>query len=267
MTKPGQLTLCIMAHVQLGLLDCAFQITPAIQILDYAAISVRAQGIRARRHALRQQPGNFINQTVGEMLLSTFVDPRIEFSPWGTQRKDANARGERGRVGPQRPLPGDGLARLKTKFDGALHSRPITWGELACFIWIELSQHAVEMFGAAGFAYSRQALTQLLVSRRTGKEWLAQSSQVKAGTTDQEHDVAARFDLFNLFASRSGPVSSSEINLWRNEVQQVMWNSAPFGDGHFCSRDLNVLIDLNRIAVDDLATQAQGEFNAQLAFS
>ena len=46
-----------------------------------------------------------------------------------------------------------------------------------------------------------------------------------------------------------------------------MWNAATLLEWYLCGRDLNSLIDLNRITVDDFAVKAQRDFNSQLRFS
>ena len=45
MSEPGQLPLCIVSDVKFGLLDCAFEIAPALEKLDYAAVAVRAERV------------------------------------------------------------------------------------------------------------------------------------------------------------------------------------------------------------------------------
>jgi hypothetical protein len=46
-----------------------------------------------------------------------------------------------------------------------------------------------------------------------------------------------------------------------------MRNASPFLDGNFCGRDLNVLINLDGIAVDNLAVQLQSNFNPERALA
>ena len=46
-----------------------------------------------------------------------------------------------------------------------------------------------------------------------------------------------------------------------------MWNSVTFRKRYLGSRDLNSLVDLNGIAVDDFAVEAQRDCNSQFRFS
>src|SRR6266851_164162 len=125
----------------------------------------------------------------------------------------------------------------------------------------------MKMLRSVGFACMREARPKFFISRRTGKERLTQGSQVKAGATHQENALMARFDLFNLFRGGARPIRSREIDLRRNEIYQVVGNAIAFWQWNLRGRDLDLLIDLNRVAVDDLSTQTQGQLDSQRALA
>src|SRR5260370_38816441 len=68
-TKPGQLTLRIMTHVELGLFDCTLKTSLTAQIFNHAPITMGAKRVRISRHAFIQQPTNFFDQSICKMLL------------------------------------------------------------------------------------------------------------------------------------------------------------------------------------------------------
>src|SRR5205814_7603195 len=68
MAKPRQLALGVVSDVEPGLLDGAVQVTLAFQILDDAAVSVSAEGIRPGRHAVTEKRPDLFDQSIGEML-------------------------------------------------------------------------------------------------------------------------------------------------------------------------------------------------------
>src|ERR687885_380747 len=88
-TEPCELALGVVAHVELGLLDCALERTPAPQVLDDAAVAVRPQGARTGGHAAREQAADFFDQAGAEVRLGALVDPPVEFGARGPGREDA----------------------------------------------------------------------------------------------------------------------------------------------------------------------------------
>jgi hypothetical protein len=46
-----------------------------------------------------------------------------------------------------------------------------------------------------------------------------------------------------------------------------MWNTLALFERHFGGGDLNFFVDLDRVAVDDLAVELEGDFNSECAFA
>jgi len=125
----------------------------------------------------------------------------------------------------------------------------------------------MQMFGAPSLADSGKSRAQLFIRRWAIKEREAQSAQVKAGPAYEQSRIAASFYLFYLFNCRSRPIRGGEIYRWRDEVDQVMRHPLPLSDGHFGGSYLNALIDLDRVAIDDLTADTARQFDSQIAFS
>ena len=79
--------------------------------------------------------------------------------------------------------------------------------------------------------------------------------------------MIARFNLFDPLIRCSGPVCCGEIHQWRNKVDQVMRNATTFLHRNFGGGDLDSLVNLNGVAVYDLAVKAQGQFDSQRALA
>ena len=120
---------------------------------------------------------------------------------------------------------------------------------------------------AASFAKGGQTPAQGSVCRRTLEKRLAERPQVEARPADEQRQLPARLNLGNLSEGGARPLSGRVIDLGRHEIYQVMRDAAPLFEGHFRRRQLDAAIDLYRIAVDNLAAEAQGERYPQLAFT
>src|SRR6266481_9766291 len=75
------------------------------------------------------------------------------------------------------------------------------------------------------------------------------------------------FYLGDLLSRGSRPVSRCKIHQWRDKVDQMMWHAAPLCQWRLCRRYLNALIDLDRVAVNNLAADAPRQLDPQLALS
>src|SRR6266699_2228759 len=104
------------------------------------------------------------------MLFRASVDSPVEFCSRWIQCQDANSRGDRWRLRPQRSLLRHWLAGLQTEFDRALHSRPIARVQLLSFRLVESLKHSVEMFWSPVFTYLRYPRAQVFIRWRTGEE-------------------------------------------------------------------------------------------------
>src|SRR5438132_10550385 len=103
----------------------------------------------------------------------------------------------------------------------------------------------MKTLGPVTFSNSGQPLAQILICRRTRKEWLAQRAQIKTGAAHEDGPMITRFNLLNLLNCRARPISRGESFERRNKIEQVMRNAAPFFQGNFRGRNLYLLIDLN----------------------
>ena len=71
----------------------------------------------------------------------------------------------------------------------------------------------------------------------------------------------------NRFARQSRVLAGRENLVGIENVDQVMWNAPPFFGRHFGSTDVEVAVDLQRIAIEDFAVELLRDFECQIALS
>jgi hypothetical protein len=123
------------------------------------------------------------------------------------------------------------------------------------------------MLCAASRPDACQTRAQLFIGRRTRKERLSQRTQVKARAAHEDRETTASLNLNEFRQRRFSPSARREVDVRRNEVEQMMRHAASLCQRHFRRRDLDLLIDLYGVAVDDLAIEAQRQFDAEFAFT
>ena len=111
-----------------------------------------------------------------------------------------------------------------------------------------------------------QPLAQLRVRLRTFEKRLSKRSQIETCTADKYRYTTSRFDLADLFAGVPRPVSGRVIHVRVDVPDQMMRHAAPFLFARLGRRDLYFLVDLDRIAIDDLAPNVQRQVDAERRF-
>src|SRR4029079_14847518 len=98
---------------------------------------------------------------------------------------------------------------------------------------------------------------------RALKQRLPQRSKVKSGAADENGNLAARFDLSDLCRRTPCPIRRRIIYLGRNVTDKMVRHAAHFFDSGFCRRDLDLLVNLDRITVDNLTSDAQRKLDTE----
>jgi hypothetical protein len=156
---------------------------------------------------------------------------------------------------------------LQKDFDGALDARPVAREKLFCGAWIDAVQEAVQVFWTMSLANACETPAERFVSVGTDEEGLTQCTQVETGAADEEWDTATVFDLFDFLSGFARPFTGGVIDVWRNKIDQVMGDALALFQRDFGRGDLDLLIDLDRITVDDLAVKLEGDFDSECAFA
>ena len=120
-------------------------------------------------------------------------------------------------------------------------------------------ENSVEICGAALPCTLAQTGAQFLGTLRAGKEAFQQSTQVEAGTSDEDWQVLACLDLGQDLAGLAGIFPRSHLLGWIDAVKQMMRNLGAFGRARLGGSNIQPGIHGDRIAVDDLSRQFFGE--------
>ena len=123
------------------------------------------------------------------------------------------------------------------------------------------------MFGTMLFSNPVETATKALVGRGANEERLSQCSQVKTSATDEQRHASATLDFVDLYRSFTRPFDGGVVDVRRDKVDQVMWDAFTFFERDFSGGDLDLLINLDRVAVDYLAVDLQGDFDTERAFA
>src|SRR5262249_44629551 len=107
---------------------------------------------------------------------------------------------------------------LQIEFNRALNSRPVANIQFIRFDRVQATQDLMKMFAPVSLSDVRETCAQVFVSCGARKERLTQRPEIKASTSYEKSSAATALDLFDFLQSLAGPISSSEIDQWRNEI-------------------------------------------------
>src|SRR5664279_3294568 len=123
------------------------------------------------------------------------------------------------------------------------------------------------MFGAEPLLYRSQPFAKVFIGLGTVKQRLSQRSQVKSRSPDQDRHTAAQLDLNDLFSRIASPIDRCVNNTRIDVIDQMMRHAALFVLGRFGGCDAYALIDLDGIAINDLAADMQCKFDTERRFA
>src|SRR5688572_10380620 len=103
------------------------------------------------------------------------------------------------------------------------------------------------------FAASGETPAKRFVGWWTSKQWLPQGTQIESCPADEHRHTTATLDFLDLLCRFAGPFAGGVVDFWRDEVDQVMRDALALVEWHFSGGDLDLFIDLDGVAVDDLA--------------
>jgi hypothetical protein len=125
----------------------------------------------------------------------------------------------------------------------------------------------MEVLRAPPFSNLGQSLPEFWIGRRAGKERLSKGSKIKSGPAYENRSSAPAFNFPDLLQSVLRPLPGCVGRFGWGHVNQVMRNAPHLFRGYLCCGDSDPLVNLYRIAINDLAIQSKGNFNTQRAFT
>ena len=108
-----------------------------------------------------------------------------------------------------------------------------------------------------------QALAKLVGTLRPGKQAFEQRAQIQASTADHDRQMTALRNLANRRPRLPGILAGGERLTRFGDIDQVMRNSAAIFARRLGSPDLEVAINRNRVATDNLAGELLRECNRE----
>jgi hypothetical protein len=201
------------------------------------------------------------------MFLGAFIDARVKLCSRGIENDDTQMTRAFMRFRPRGLLLGHCRTGLQSHLDCTLHAWPISWKQFRGALFIKPLQQSMEVFSAAAFPQQVKSVAQILIGLRADKKWISQGAQVEAGAAYEYRQATATLDFLNRRRRLARPVASRVIDIWRNEIDEMMGNPAAFCERNFGSSDPDALIHLHRVAVNDLTAEVLGNFDSQRAFA
>jgi tetratricopeptide (TPR) repeat protein len=132
--------------------------------------------------------------------------------------------------------------------------------------WIVKAKESVKRGGPA-LGDGGQAGAQRLMPARSRREAVEKRTQIEAGSTSDDRQTSSGPDRFEGVPREPGVRARRQFPVDGNDVDQMVRYAAPRSRGNLGGPDIHSLIDLNRIAVEDLSVQSFSEEQCKLAFA
>ncbi len=109
--------------------------------------------------------------------------------------------------------------------------------------------------------------TNIFIGLGTLKKRITQRAQIQTGAAYKYWQARSSFYVFNLKRGFTRPIARCVVDVRRNEIDEVMRDPSTFCNRDLGSGNLNTLINLHRIAVNNLAAKSQSYFDSQRALA
>ena len=131
---------------------------------------------------------------------------------------------------------------------------------------IESGKQAVQRAGPPEFP-GGQPVAQRLVARRAFEQAVQKSAEVEAGASGDYGEAAARRNAGDGLARQPRVFTGGEELVGIHDVDEVVRNAAPLFRRQLGGSDIEVPVDLERVAVDHFAVERFGNGQRQSALS
>ena len=131
---------------------------------------------------------------------------------------------------------------------------------------VQAGEDAVGVARAFGGCAPAETLPQFGMARRSSKQPVHQSAQIKAGSTDDDRQTAASGDLRQNGSRAPCVLARGGLLLGFQNVEQMMRNTAALGERGLGRADIEVPVELQRIAVDDLTPESLRQMQRKARF-
>ena len=131
---------------------------------------------------------------------------------------------------------------------------------------IESGKQAVKRAGAAAFP-GGEPVAQRLVARGAFEQAVQEGAQVEAGASGHNGEAFTVRRCRPEPAGQAGIFAGGEKLVGIQDIQKMVGNPPTLGGRQLGGSDIEVAVDLQGIAIDDLAAESGGEGQGQIALA
>lgn len=121
--------------------------------------------------------------------------------------------------------------------------------------------------GGTALSESAQASAQGLVTGGRRREAVEQRAQVKAGTAGYDREAPSALNASKGLAGEWRICAGGEFGIDANDIYKVVRDAAARGSRELSGPDIQILKDLNRVAVEDFTLERFGKEEGEFAFA
>jgi hypothetical protein len=162
---------------------------------------------------------------------------------------------------------GDWFSGEDAHFDGADYFLGVARGDAGGGFGVEAGEDFVQVRCAALLCAAPQTLAQFFRTRGSVGEAFEEGAEVESCTGGEDGQLVATAKIVEREERVAAIVAGGENFVGLDEIDEVMCDALPIALGNLGGADVEVAIDLRRIADEDFAVEALGEFDAERGFA
>jgi len=162
---------------------------------------------------------------------------------------------------------GDGFSGEDAHLDCADYFGGVARGDAGGRFGVEAREDFVQVCRAALFCDVAQTLAQFFRARGCVGEAFEESAEVESCAGGEDGQLVAAAEIVEREERVAAVVAGGEDFVGLDEVDEVMRDALPFAPRDLRGADVEVAIDLRRIADEDFAVEALGEFDGERGFA
>lgn len=263
--EPGHLAFRILSGGDGGPLDRLGHTEGAFKAGQRLLVADGLECLGVPGHAAFKQSSNFVEETGFEHAAGPFVDP---FNEELTRRPKAEL--QRAETLEWLPSlfeqPGSRLARAQADFQRANGLLDVIRVDAGGRGRIEPAKDPVQAAFASAFALQQPCAKRLIARRRLGKPF-EQGTEVESGAARYDGNASAGSDVEKCLPGKSGVGPSAEHFPRLKEIEEMMGDASPLCRRRLGGADIEAAVDLQRIAVYDLASDGPGHGQSERALA
>ena len=292
--EPRELALGEAARGSLDICDCHGEADAAFEMRAQVGVADELEGFGVGRnaagvvthpfthfftHPRRNEVTDFVQPAGGEHGIDARVDAGVKGWAW---RREADFRdgiafecvytrsGTRflsrfGLAGAENF--GDGFSGEDAHLDGADYFLGVARGDAGGGFAVEAGEDFVQVRCATLFCAASQTLAQFFRARGSVGEAFEERAEVESCAGGNDRQLVAAAEIVERDERVTAVVAGGENFVRLDEIDEVMCDALPVAARDLRGADVEVAIDLRRIADEDFAVEAAGEFDGERGFA